>query len=66
MTPEIKDFTSWPEAARWLAKHGWGLGLIEQQKELWDAEKRKPEEVVMNVVTAKVKPAKTTEPAGTK
>lgn len=39
MTPEIKDFTTWAEAERWLARHGWGLGLIEQQKEYWDAAK---------------------------
>jgi hypothetical protein len=37
MTPEIKDYATWEEAQRWLAKHGWGLGLIEEQKILWDA-----------------------------
>lgn len=37
MTPEIKDFKTWEEAQRWLARHGWGLGLIEEQKVLWDA-----------------------------
>ena len=36
MTPEIKDLPTWEEAYRWLAKHGWGLGLIEEQKALWD------------------------------
>jgi hypothetical protein len=37
MTPEIKDYATWEEAQRWLARHGWGLGLIEEQKVLWDA-----------------------------
>ena len=36
MTPEIKDYATWEEAYRWLARHGWGLGLIEEQKVLWD------------------------------
>ena len=36
MTPEITDFATWEEAAYWLATHGWGTGLIEQQKILWD------------------------------
>jgi hypothetical protein len=36
MTPEIKDFTTWVEAQDWLARHGWGTGLIEEQKVLWD------------------------------
>lgn len=36
MTPEIQDFKTWEEAHVWLARHGWGLGLIEQQKVLWD------------------------------
>lgn len=37
MTPEIKDMKSWDEAARWLAKHGWGIAQIEEQKLEWDA-----------------------------
>lgn len=37
MTPEIKDFKTWAEAELWLARHGWGTALIEQQKELWEA-----------------------------
>ena len=63
MTPEIKDFTTWPEAALWLARHGWGLGLIEQQKELWDAEKAA---TASKVAAKPAAPAKTTESAGTK
>jgi hypothetical protein len=36
MIPEIKEMKTWDEAARWLAKHGWGLALIEEQKAEWD------------------------------
>lgn len=67
MTPEIKDFKTWEEAQRWLARHGWGLGLIEEQKVLWDAAnpptKIEPEVVVKTAVkAAPVKPvAKATE-----
>lgn len=39
MTPEIKNFKTWAQAELWLAKHGWGTALIEQQKALWDVEK---------------------------
>jgi hypothetical protein len=61
MTPEIKDFTTWTEAERWLARHGWGLGLIEQQKELWDANLAAKTAESVAKVTAKV-----TEPAAKK
>ena len=55
MTPEIQDFKTWEEAQRWLARHGWGLGLIEQQKILWD-------EAAPKTVAKTVKPvAKATE-----
>ena len=31
------------EAALWLARHGWGAALIEEQKEIWDwNENQKP------------------------
>ena len=36
MTPEIKEYKTWEEAALWLARHGWGTNLIEQQKILWE------------------------------
>lgn len=36
MTPEIKTMKTWAEAERWLAKHGWGIEQIREQKELWD------------------------------
>jgi hypothetical protein len=55
MTPEIKNCATWEEAHRWLARHGWGLGLIEEQKVLWDAAntlaplKIKSEPVAINV-----------------
>lgn len=60
MTPEIKDFTIWEEAQRWLARHGWGLGLIEEQKVLWDAAnpqvKVEPEVTTKPAAKAAVKP----------
>jgi len=37
MDNAIKDMTSWTEAARWLAKHGYGMDQITEQKDLWDA-----------------------------
>jgi len=67
MTPEIKDCATWEEAHRWLARHGWGLGLIEEQKALWDAAnpppaKVEPEATTKPVVKAAIKPvAKATE-----
>ena len=40
---DIKNMKSWKEAALWLARHGWGTALIEQQKEIWDwNESQKP------------------------
>jgi hypothetical protein len=65
MTPEIKDFTIWEEAQRWLARHGWGLGLIEEQKVLWDAAnppvKVEPEAAPKPAVKAAKPVAKATE-----
>lgn len=58
MTPEIKDFKTWAEAELWLARHGWGTALIEQQKQLWEADKA----VVATKPTVKAT-AKTAEPA---
>ena len=37
MDTAIKDMTSWDEASSWLAKHGYGMDQIRQQKDLWDA-----------------------------
>ena len=37
MDNAIKDMTSWAEASSWLAKHGYGMDQIRQQKDLWDA-----------------------------
>ena len=39
VTSEIKDMESWEEASKWLERHGWGPGLIDQQKAAWDAAK---------------------------
>ena len=66
MTPEIKDFKLWEEAQRWLARHGWGMGLIEEQKVLWDTAnpppKVEPEAISKPAIKAAVKPvAKATE-----
>ena len=70
MTPEIKNCATWEEAHRWLARHGWGLGLIEEQKVLWDAAnplaplKIKSEPVAINVESEIVaKPAVKATPA---
>ena len=41
MEEAIKNMKTWEEAEKYLARHGFGLGLIEQQKELWFA---KPKE----------------------
>ena len=38
MDNAIKDMTSWEEASRWLAKHGYGIDQINQQKTLWHAQ----------------------------
>lgn len=36
LTNEIKELTTWKEAAAWLATHGWGSELIAEQKLLWE------------------------------
>ena len=56
MTPEIKDYATWEEAYRWLAKHGWGLDQINQQKVLWDA--ANPPSKVETVTKSTVKTTK--------
>lgn len=67
MTPEIKDMNSWAEAARWLAKHGWGIAQIEEQKAEWDAANApkptttaKPATTVKTTQPVKTTPEKTT------
>lgn len=40
LTEEIKDFTNWADAEEWLARHGWGSALIEEQKLLWNEFKK--------------------------
>lgn len=61
MTPEIKNCATWEEAHRWLARHGWGLGLIGEQKVLWDTANPPPKVEVKAETT--VKPAiKATKP----
>lgn len=64
MVEEIKSMTTWNEAYKWLAKHGYGLTQIEQQKVLWHSSKKSPEPVTAPepvkisepVVTAEVTP----------
>ena len=65
MTPEIKNMKTWDEAFRWLAKHGWGLALIEEQKIEWDkANPPTPEPKTVEVVKQKTTtPATKTTPA---
>lgn len=50
MDNAIKDMASWDEASRWLAKHGYGIDQINQQKALWHASA-----VPASAGTAKVK-----------
>ena len=52
MDNAIKDMASWDEASRWLAKHGYGIDQINQQKALWHASV-----VPAEAETAKVKTA---------
>lgn len=46
MEPEIKNMKTWKEAERWLAKHGWGMSQIAQQKELWEKDNKVEEPAV--------------------
>jgi hypothetical protein len=59
MIPEIKDLKTWDEVSVWLARHGYGLAQIELIKAEWKAP---VEEVVMNVVTTKIKTTETATP----
>ena len=51
---EIKEMKSWDEDEKWLSKHGWGPGLIEQQKEAWDA-MATPAPIVATTIKPEVK-----------
>lgn len=42
MVEDIRNCETWAEAERWLAKHGYGITQIEQQKEAWDTAHTKP------------------------
>jgi hypothetical protein len=59
MIPENKDLKTWDEVSVWLARHGYGLAQIELIKAEWKAP---VEEVVMNVVTTKIKTTETATP----
>lgn len=54
MEEAIKNMKTWEEAENYLARHGFGLGLIEQQKELWFA---KPKEAPKPAAKPVEKPA---------
>lgn len=60
MTPEIKQMKTWDEAEKWLAKHGWGMEQIREQKELWDSASITAKPVISVNTTTASKPAKTT------
>lgn len=62
MTPEIKDMKTWDEAARWLAKHGWGIAQIEEQKAEWD-KANAPKPAAKAVPTPKPAPKPVAAPA---
>lgn len=32
---DLKQFTTWDQAYKWLAKHGYGIEQIKQHQELW-------------------------------
>lgn len=34
---ELKDFKTWEETSRWMAKHGYGITQIDIAKEAWEA-----------------------------
>ena len=40
LTEEIKELSTWEEAELWLKAHGWGIGLVEEQKLLWNEFKK--------------------------
>lgn len=64
---DIKDFKTWDEAERWLARHGFGVEQIRLEKVKWD-EANKPatisEEPVAKV--AKTTTAKVVAPSASK
>ena len=60
MDNAIKDMASWDEASRWLAKHGYGIDQINQQKALWHASVIPTEAETAKVKTA-VDPVKKVE-----
>lgn len=71
---DLTQFKTWPDAATWLAKHGYGLGSIELLKNEWD-DKTKATKVTAtktetNIINSAVKspaskPAIKTEPVST-
>lgn len=54
---DLKAVATWEEANTWLSVHGWGLGLIEEQKVLWNEFKKSGNdtaELVFDPTTASI------------
>jgi hypothetical protein len=62
MDNAIKDMTSWNEASSWLAKHGYGIDQIRQQKDLWDAASTKQTADVAKVTAVAAKKVEAVKP----
>jgi hypothetical protein len=64
---DLKNFSTWKEANRWLAKHGFGMAQIEEIKKEWDSlvvEKATPVTEKTPAATT-IKPTPITKPAVT-
>jgi hypothetical protein len=47
---ELKDFKTWAQAEKWLAKHGYGITQIAIAKEAWESSNTTSAEVTVAVV----------------
>ena len=57
LTEEIKQLTTWEEADLWLKTHGWGPGLVDEQKVLWNNYKKSgadSAELIFDTVTGSI------------
>lgn len=57
---DLKNFATWKEANRWLAKHGFGMTQIEEIKKEWDKLLTEEQTPVTKPTPTTVKPAPTT------
>ena len=62
MDNAIKDMNSWAEASSWLAKHGYGMDQISQQKDLWEAASAKQTADVAKAVADAAKKVEAVKP----